>query len=317
MEVLIRRCAALALLLALAGCGFLRTPAEIDPPTDTMLVHAVLQAGSDTVRVLLTRPHADRSAEGRAEPISGATVRVAGGGSTALLREAPEGFGRCLTPRPSGDPSPPPPHAERGCYAAVLPGGVRAGERYLLEVDAPGGRRATGETVVPAAPEWIEPVRDERLVTRWSQGPGTAASLMLRWRSSAASMEIPVVVAAEVYAGGSRIPDTFCSVILILPDGSVLGWRAGLVPSDSVRVRVQLGNCVRRGEQAGVGPPIQPDSAAAELVLAGYDAAYAAYLDGFGRQGVRAERASSGLKGAFGVFGSVAAARRRVVIVVE
>lgn len=319
MEVLIRY-AAVALLLAGSACDFVRPPTVVDPPRDQLLVHSVLSAGTDTVRVLLTRPASDQSFDAAPVRVSGAQVRIAGGGAEVLLREAPEGFGHCLIPRYNGDPSPPAAVAGPGCYAAVLPGGVLAGTRYTLEVHVPGGERASGETTVPARPEWIRPAEGERIHMRWSTlgglHMGEVESLALQWRSAAAALEIPIVAADEVYAGG-QIVEAGCVLYLLNPDGSLAMYSGASVQGDSLRVRAHLANCTQRGAAAGSASPVRPDSVSVSLLLAAYDTAYVVHTNRRGERGIREDRASPGLRGAYGVFGSVATALRRIMFVIE
>ncbi|MBA4156851.1 MAG: DUF4249 family protein [Gemmatimonadetes bacterium] len=321
MEVLIRY-SAVALLLAGSACDFVRPPTVVDIPRDQLLVHSVLSAGTDTVRVLLTRPASAQSFDRAPAPIpvSGARVRIAGGGAEVLLREAAEGFAACLTPRYNGDPSPPPTVAGLGCYTAILPGGVQADARYTLEVDTPGGERARGETTVPATPGWIYPREAERISMRWNLQMGypvaEAESVVLRWRSSAAAVEIPISVSYEVYAGRQAADAHSCALYLTNPDGSFVAYGTGLVQGDSIRVRAHLTNCTRRGDPPG-STPLRPDSAAFSLLLAAYDSAYMVHADRRDGRGLREDRASPGLTGAYGVFGSVATAGRRVMFVIE
>jgi hypothetical protein len=315
MEVLIR-CTVAALLLAAGACDFIREPTVVGPQTRQLLVHSVLSAGSDTVRVLLTRTEGGQVSYAPI-PVPGARVRIAGGGAEVLLGEAPEGFGRCLDLR--ADPSPLPPVAGPGCYAAVLAGGVRPGVRYTLEVEVPGAERASGQTTVPAVPEWILPAEGARVESRWSRGTGLTDSLLLHWRSTGASTEIPAVGADEVYAGDRRVPDARCALFLSAHDGLGIGNVRPSSEGDSLLVLAVLTNCAQGSGPSTGSTALRPDSVALPLLLAAYDSAYAAHAEAQrnGRRGIREGRASPGLSGAYGVFGSVATAQRRVVFVVS
>jgi hypothetical protein len=136
----------------------------------------------------------------------------------------------------------------------------------------------------------------------------------LRWRSTADALEIPIATTERVYLAG-RVADARCVLYLIRPDGTLAGSGGPLImQTDSLRVRAHLTNCMAHGASPG-DASLRPDSASVSLLLAAYDSAYAAHVVRPGGRGVRESRASPGLTGAYGVFGSVATARRRVVLV--
>jgi hypothetical protein len=58
---------------------------------------------------------------------------------------------------------------------------------------------------------------------------------------------------------------------------------------------------------------VQPDSVEVVLAVTVYDSAYFKYVRG-SDDGIPLERASSGLEGAFGLFGSAATTGRRIVL---
>jgi hypothetical protein len=316
MEVLIR-CAAAALLFSAGACEFVRSPTVITPPANSLVVHSILSAESDTVRVLLTRPPVRNVFTATPVPVSGARVRIAGGGAQVVLQEAPPGFPGCLGSYGSlGDPAPPA-AAGPGCYAATLPGGVAPGATYTLEVDPPGGERVSGQTTVPAVPEWVRPTDAERIRMRWTQFMAEASAVALRWRSSAAALEIPVVATDRVFAEG-RVADVRCTLYLLHPDGRLTGSGGMLITrTDSLHARAHLTSCTGPGIPPGAEPSFRADSASVSLLLAAYDSAYATHVERQGGRGIREVHASQGLTGAYGVFGSVATARRRVVLIAE
>lgn len=295
----------LFVLIITAGCDFLRDPVRVELPRETIVVHSVLQAGSDTVKVLLQQSTPARGDSAAALlPLSGAAVRIAGGKSEALLTEAPAGFSSCFVRNRGSQVTDP---ARRGCYAAVLPGGVRSSQRYMLTVNLLDGRQATGETTVPAAPEVLAPVAGARISVR-------------DFRSSRGSLA-DIVVRATLPPGTGALDARLANLRGHFRERSTLArcevdHTARVSFTDSLHLWIATPIRCRDGTD---GQPIraQPDSAVAQLRVVAFDSAYAQFAKVTFTETVRHTRASAGVRGAFGVFGSAATATRAVVLVPE
>jgi hypothetical protein len=313
------RRALVALLVLAAGCDVVPPPTGVDLEPSLQL-NAVLRAGADTVAVLLERTGTENGVV-RTVPVTGAQLRFTGPGGEVALREAPSGFAACVR---SFDPStgiPANGPAGPGCYAGVVPGGVRAGASYSLAADVPGHAPATARTTVPLPPEPVYPVAGTRIPLRLTPGPGGSLlftdALTLRWRTHRQGERVlPGVAAGRVYRGGRVVPGAQCGVYLrsdadLVVDGT---GRQGF--ADSATVTGMVSEC---GEWTGTGASrrftaLQPDSVEVHLHLTALDSAYALSRVSFGGA-VREASASVGVTGAYGMFVGLAPARRRIVLV--
>lgn len=289
---IVRRAAGAAALAAVAGgCELLHPPTYVGGDPDQLVVHAVLVSGSDSALVVVARVGTQEPT-----PVSGAQVRIMGGGGTAVLPELPWMNHNC---RPVPETPGQPPRRDTGCYAAPVPGGVQAGGEYRLEVDLPSGQRVRGRTVVPAAPVLHAPEERLRLparVTEW----GTLRSVgtfTLRWTA-----EGPVSVRGEGSRGWVREAELRCGASLL---------REGLLPErpDSLRFHVEAIGCAAPPDNQSV----RPDSVEMRVFVTAYDSAYVHYFQN-SEGGIPLERASSGLEGAFGLFASASTAYRNVIV---
>ncbi|HEV2149707.1 MAG TPA: DUF4249 family protein [Longimicrobiaceae bacterium] len=303
--------------LLLAGCELLRPPTDIDVP-DQVQLHYVLRAGSDTVAVLIEEAGTRAGALG-VRPVSGARVRIAGGGVEVELREAPTGFPACKTLPNFGFEQPTTPTAiQSGCYAAVLPGGVRVGETYTLRAELPGGGLVTGRNTVPRPPEVVRPAEGGRLRIRrpphdsW----GEIVPFAVTWRIEAPGEQVALrVLNGTAYRGGAAAPGVRCD-LYVTDEGDRLrgdGVLSG-IGGDSIVLRGAMPGC-RSGSPSQA--PVRPDSVDAAIHLVVLDTALARYGRLTSQQGIRAEHASIGITGANGVFGSTAAASRSIRFVFE
>lgn len=314
------RFTALLLLCTAAGCEFLRDPTFIDPPEDVLQVYSVLRSGADTVKVLVERSGVSGS-QSVAFPVSGARVRIAGGGREISLSEAPAGFSGCVNKfdpsAPSFNPSSGAPAMAPGCYAAIVPGGVWAGERYRLSVELTDGTRVTGETVVPSVPEIVRPTEQQRLPVR-REGDGSSGnmdSLLVHWRTrSGVAVSLPMGMGETVYSGGRAVAGGECQVFLFRR-GDYSGTTPGeaSAPEDSARLHLQVGGCRVRTTTSSTS--IRPDSVDATLVIHAQDSAVVHYRNTGSSTGIRQGSGSSGLGGAYGLFGSVSMGTRRVRLI--
>lgn len=300
MEVL-RRALPLAALL-LAGCEFTRDPVRVDLHSEELMVHGILAAGSDTVAVLLTRVRttgADSAAT--VAPVSGATVRITGGGEAVRLDQAPAGFAACIQ-EPAAGPS-----LAGGCYTAVLRGGVRAGTTYALDVQVDGRAPVRGSATVPAGPVIHAPAPGARFGVRRRPGEGPTAVLPVRWHGTGEDGGFGVGVAVTaVYSQQTRVSDAVCT----LPQGV-----GPLLPPTADSAVVALHHPALCQTPAG---PLEPDSIQARVVVAAYDtghAHYAALVQTYAGRPLWRERFAVGVTGALGVFAGIATAEVPVTLV--
>lgn len=294
MEVLTRT-ALLALLTA--GCT---GSGPTGAPEGMVEVYGVLRTGSDTAAVLVRRFQAGNFAS---PPLSGANVRLIAGSDTFRLPEAPEGLLHCIPPeRPDDLPRP----AGPGCYTALLPGGVRAGETYRLRIALPGGGEVRGTAAIPELPRIGFPgdgtgfdvrnggMREGHPLTaipvRWSAGAGTAR------------IEVSLAPGLPMPRDGPR-PGNRCEVDDFAPPTH------RIEPVGSAELWIYEVGCFRGIERAAW------DSIPARVLVTAYDTAYARYArEVLGRSGARVERFSAGLEGAVGVFAGSASDERRVML---
>jgi|GEM_PF-1768071 len=302
---LLRRTLAAAGLAALCACSLTRpdSPVGVDP--DQLLVYSVLRAGVDTVQVLVTRLGTSAGRPGSAG-VSGARVELSGGGVHVQLAEAPGGF------RPCTELLVGPGQAviEPGCYAAVLPGGVRAGERYDLAIELPGGT-VHGGTTVPPPPALPRPVEGTHVPFTWNGFLGEAGPVRVAWETPESGVLMLGARAGRLWRGGAATPPGQCQVHLVTTDYTGLDGVPVGAPGDSATTRVLLDGCVA-GALGTSSPP--PDSLEAFIDAIAADSAFARYVR-VSSEGVAQSRASFGITGAYGVFGSATRTARRVVLV--
>lgn len=296
---LLNRLAPAALLVLVAGCDPTRPEVPLERLRSRTSVHAVLEAGTDTARVLVARY----------DPLRRETVRVAGArvvltrGSEAYpLVEAPAGFGDCV--RFSTDTLPQP--IQPGCYAATIAGGIRAGERWYLEVALPDGTAARGATTIPNVPVVASPAPNTRV--RVAATPNSAAPLqpfLIRWSTPDAGGYAQAALALDAtYRAGAPITSARCQID---QSRGAVPW--DVVPRDSLRLYFHDLVCTASGNS------IPWDSARATLRVTAYDTAYLRYQNTTLRDDASpANRASAGISGAVGVFGGAASAVRAVTL---
>ncbi len=291
----VRRAAGAAALAAFAGgCEFLHPPTYTGGDPAQLVVHAVLQAGADSVTVVVARVGVRE-----AEPVTDAQVRLVGGGTMTVLPGALQPSVHTCRPVPEVPGQAPRPRT--GCYTARLPGGVQAGVEYQLEVDLPSGERVRGRTVVPATPALHgagERLRVPGRATEWGS-LRSVSPFTLRWTA-----DQPVSVWGQSVRGWARDVEMNCAASLHRDDDVPVTGRP-----DSVRLGVEVHGCSPPPDNQSV----RPDSVEMRVSVTAYDSAYVAYFqesDG----GIPLEQASKGLEGAFGLFGSAAGAYRPVVV---
>ena len=303
-----KRIATAALLLAAAGCSFLRDPSPIEALGENAVAHAVLVTGSDTVQVLLIRvgagsnPTTGENVSVRA--IIGADVRLAAGaGDVRLTESAPCYMGPDLSgsqPREQVQTA--------GCYTAVIPGGVRPGTAYTLRAGLPGGGTIEGQATARAAVSIRDPQPGARLHVRPPNENAQTIALRVSGAEGAAVSVDFLTLAA--FRGGSAVPNAICFVDY--PRGEQLEADAEGV----VRTQVYLTTCVERTNPNGTGDrQFRPDSLRARLRVTAFDSAYVRYLDQTSENAVSVREAQVGITTGLGLFAAAARADRDVVLI--
>jgi hypothetical protein len=234
-------------------------------------------------------------------------VRIEGEGVKAHLTEAPPGFPPCLAYH-SGDID----VAKIPCYAAVLPGGVRAGGQYQLSIRLPGGEFIEGAATVPRPPTIIAPGEGARWVQR---ATGDVDSLKVQWTAAVGTAGIGISLQSNrVFYKGAQVADAACTVYV--RSRTQLGFFRVVDTSltDSASLAYELFNCTGR---AGTDTPIpfRPDSIHASLLVTAYDTAFTRYLERPSGRSVREEHVTAGITGSIGIFAGVASAERGVTLV--
>lgn len=312
-------------LAGVAGCDFVRDPLALEPTGVRVHVHSLVVTGTEWISVLLTRPFGDATVSpSEIARVSGATVRVDDGEWTYDLEEAAVDAPPCFAERISHSYThrkPPPGQAGEGCYSVRVPGGVRPGVRYTLDVELPDGGTATGVTTAPPALTLEAPESGLRR-RLGGDDPDTGyveVAVPTRWRGGPSSGLTEVaVVGGTVFRDGEPLEDAWCNSSYGTADDPF----AQPIRSDtatSVVIRVATVVC---DAPWATGGPIQDwDSVHTRVRVVAYDSAYARYdelvlgtgsVTGAIGYAVAAPVASVGLDGAVGVFAGAAAASRRV-----
>ncbi len=302
-----KRIATAALLMAAAGCSFLRDPSPIEALGENAVAHAVLVTGTDTVQVLLVRvgagsnPNTGENVAVR--PIIGADVRLAAGaGDVRLTESAP-----CYSgPDFSGQPREQVQSA--GCYTAVIPGGVRPGTAYTLRVGLPGGGTIEGQATARAAVTIRDPQPGARFHVR---PPNENARTIAVGVSGAEGAAVSVdFLPLAAFRGGSVVPNAVCFVDY--PRGEQLEMDAQGV----VRTEVYFTTCVERTNPNGTGDrQFRPDSLRTRLRVTAFDSAYVRYVDQARESAISVREAQVGITTGLGLFAAAARADRDIVLI--
>lgn len=289
--------------LFLSGCGAATAP--VRPTEESVAVYSVLAAGSDTAAVMLTGFDPEASdADSPFRRVSGANVRIIHGLDTLQFREAPVGFRDCIADEFADGESEP---IRPGCYAAVVKGGIRPGERYELRISLTAGREIRGTATVPGVPQILAPAPGRVVPVHIGGEParGTVTTLFpVRWTAPAGAGRIEIgIVRPRAYRGGRVLAGVRCRL------------HPGPLPEDLVRID-SVTHQVVTAVCLGGGEIVRWDSITAQLVLTAYDSVYDRYArEVLSKSSVRRNRASAGVEGAFGVFAGAASAERPLTLV--
>lgn len=185
-------------------------------------------------------------------------------------------------------------------------------------MNLPGGGEVRGETTVPASPTLLQPGEGARFVALAPPGANGAYaetdSVRVAWTSSVPDALVALrLVAADAYLADQPVPDARCFAYLVDGNSALVGAPQA---ADSILGSVVISGCHRRTGPAS-SEPLRPDSVAADFLLAAFDPAFSAYAEALSNDVVRERRAAAGITGAFGVFGSAAPDRRRVLFVIR
>ncbi|HEX8209526.1 MAG TPA: hypothetical protein VF584_04985 [Longimicrobium sp.] len=303
-----KRIATAALVLAAAGCSFLRDPSPIEALGENAIAHALLVTGSDTVQVLLIRvgtgsnPATGENVSVR--PIIGADVRLAAGAGEVRLTESASCYsGPGFSGRQPNEQLQP-----AGCYTAIVSGGVRPGTAYTLRVGLPGGGTIEGQATARAAVSIHDPQPSARLHVR---PPNESAETIAVRVSGTEGATVNVdFLRLAAFRGGSEVSNALCFVDY--PRGEQLEVDAEGV----VRTHVYLATCVERTNPNGTGDrPFRPDSVRVRLRVTAFDSAYVRYLDKTSGNAVSAREARVGITTGLGLFAAAARADRDIVLI--
>jgi hypothetical protein len=291
MAFLIR---ALVVAASAASAGCLRDPEPILPILESVAVHALLDAGGREAVVLVTRfpPGATQPV-----PVTDAEGAVGRGGDPAALVSDPGA--PCRFEAGAAVAS--------GCYRASLPEPVAPGDEWWLRVTLAGGETARGEVRVPLAPEIREPAGEEIRLQFGSWNGSTVVDAPLRWVWADAGARLGHRFGPATGFGGDAVLNAHCHAAARIEDAPV-----GAVPPPGetyARLLVHGAAC------QAAGGAVAWDSIRVPLLWVATDTAAARYLGAaHAGTGIRPQRASAGLRGAFGVFGATTTVRRTITI---
>jgi hypothetical protein len=305
-----------ALLLAiglLMGCQ--REPTPLGLTGEQLMVHSVLVGGSNIAEVYVTRalPNvvfdpSNPAGTVYSRPVAGAVVRLIRGATTLMLSEAPAGFPPCSSVSFGADPTTR--TIEPGCYAAAVPGGILAGERYLLQISLNGGA-VQGELVVPAAPTVLSPSPNTRygapLGDQFIQTPVVIIPVHFSLGARMTAVRLSLGV-DSVFFGGRRDLNARCNYDEF---GEPL---RRTTQRDSVSFVVHFLTCFRQTVQGGV-TLVVPDSIHAHVDVTAFDSTYVGYYEAATQRSAEQSSLRAGITGALGLFAGAGIARTPVVLI--
>jgi hypothetical protein len=311
----VRGWAAVAVVMSATGCELVREPTVVEPLERPATVHAILRAGDDTVRVLISRarvlgPRVD------IVPVTGAEVWIHGPSGRVALRETGPEMAPCMALPPTPPVGSPEDDEGEGCYIGVLPAPVQPGERYGLSITLPSGDLVVGETNVPMPPT-VSLKSSSRLVLRTTRdGTAAPASVGLVWSRGPDAVALQFGVGPGVaYVGDEVVPGASCWVY---SPPFFAPWTRR--PAGEMELQVFDAGCDMVPSPPETGPvePVPWDSISFAVYVAAADTAYGYYYEHhLGNDVLPWPRAAAGLEGAVGVFGAVAVTKVPLMIVRE
>lgn len=244
----ILRFASAALCFMLFAC--MREPTLVELSEQNVVVHAVLIGGSDSAKVLITRPQTT-SVFGGPIGVANADVRLVTAGLNMPLSAGGECFS--MPGFPLGAPG-----TNTGCYVAAVPGGIVYGATYELEIVVPGRPAIRGSTRIPETPVIQSPAPNAEIVFSGQGNAGPTVEMTWSVGESDAPVFVHLAVDANDCALAFRV-DEFGLVPYIAERGS-----------RSILVVPLAWNCSQ-----------PPTRAAGEVVVTAFDENYDLYLRSF------------------------------------
>jgi hypothetical protein len=282
---------------ALVAIGFTlcvacqREPTQIELHDARIIVHSLLRAGEDSVRVFVARvdTRGTSATESPLVAVANARVRITHGADTVVLSTRSHCVSGNGFPANSSD-------LDKGCYAGAIAGGVRSGERYQLFVDSDGGS-ARGEAVVPALPVLHSPAPGITLQYSRTHKPELATSALVRWSGTEPGRRIEL---------SFRTARRECNAAIAPPNLEFGDAQIVRLAGDTATIAAFDVFCPADDSQS-VFPT--------ELLLTAFDAAYTKYLTPRSSTTVRPEDAAVGLTEGLGVFAASASVAVPITLV--
>jgi len=280
----------LGFVVALVFAGLLacsREPLSLDAVPRRVSVHAMLLAGEDTVRVLVTRVGRGEAPLywNTSEPVTGAEVQLSWGDEAIVLRSASEQLGGCTSQhhvQPIG----------AGCYTGVVPNAVRSGVNYSLHIRLEDGGLITGTASVPSPPDVHPQAETPTLVPLSSVDEDPGEPVHLQWDAP------PDEVGSIGIALALHLQD--CSAFLYVDEGDG--------PELSVQMFVSGQTEATVGVWTATCASIEDDRVPGEIRLTSYDRAYTGFLRSAANSNEQSAPTGFGVSGAVGVFAGAASA---------
>jgi hypothetical protein len=280
----------LLVVLCIAGCA--PDPTLLEFKDESVQVHALVLAGSDTASIIVLRGRRTSSINSieYVDPVTDAMVRLVHAGDTVVLLRGRQCV-RASLPGPFPDTT----RLREGCYSAAIVGSIQAGETYELRIDVPGEAPIYGSARVPGAPVIQSPGAGAELqIDTTSTGFGRVLSpVLVRWAHPEPSRYVTLRLQADRAGCGIRIAQP-----------GELGYRIAAVEA----VGVDTATVGAIGSGCRTGDP-------ARLMVTVFDTAYARYIRLARGDAMRWRDAAAGLTGALGVFGAAASAELPVILV--
>ena len=279
---------ALAIVVPLAISGCTRGPFDIEVTEDRLQVHSVLMAGDSiaTVLIAVAKPEQDFLS-----PVSDAEGRLVRGGERYRLQARSAEDPGCFLTGVTAEPT------HRGCYDVQVPGGIRSGDDFQLDLSLPTlEKQVSGEATVPEPVTIRSPT--PRLVVEIDCGAGVGQCAADPLAEAALTVSLhPLVgwIALEpavgrAFRGDSVMAAPACWVSLEDAEGRLNG------AVDTIWFAVTAANCAIGDELVAF------DSIVGRLDVITYDTAFARYRASFldGRDVTSPGGATAGLLGATG-----------------
>ena len=263
-------------------------------------VYSVLVAGADTAKVLIARPGSwNATRPGAAEVVSLRT-----GSDTIHLRSTGDDL------RPCGEHLGATDWTLR-CFAGAVPGGVRPGRSYDLDIEVPGRETVHGNVTVPLPPTFVLPSAGEELtIADKATSDGADGWSLVRWERATEGRRF-IELDVELDEPGCRV-----QISSSLFADNQMRLRTSHFDGDSARVRLHSLTCQpAAGAGGGEAPAQGRERFEARLVITMFDTAYTRYQEVYDvSSSVAQTNKAFGLAGAAGVFSAASSAYHPIVL---